>query len=81
MLGRHDSMPARIAMATPILKVLDRVATDLPSEGVPREPPMEHRTIPKITSAVPARRTRLLVVRRRLRKEQPAAESARPGWR
>src|SRR5271165_4104942 len=53
-LGRQERMPAKIAIARPILKVFDRVAADLPSERVRRDPAMEHSAIPKMTSAVPA---------------------------
>src|SRR6476646_7358938 len=63
-LGRHESMPAKTAMARPTLNAFDGVPVAWLAEGVLREPAMEHSTIPKITSAVPASNTKPLPVRR-----------------
>src|ERR1700691_1179935 len=56
-LGRHESIPARIAMVNPTVKALDFIAFDKPPEGALRAPPTEDNTMPKTTSAVPARRS------------------------
>src|SRR5580704_19753728 len=50
-LGKQESMPAKMAMIRPILKVFFWVAADLRSEGVRRDPAIEHSAIPKMASA------------------------------
>jgi len=53
-LGKHERMPATIAITKPILKVFAFAAIDLLPLRFFRDPPTEHSTIPKITSVVPA---------------------------
>src|SRR5258706_4466111 len=62
--GRHERMPAIIAIARPIATLPERDEFDLSVAGNLRDPAIAHCTMPTMTSAVPARRISPLVVRR-----------------
>src|SRR6267378_8714297 len=64
ILGRHERMPAIIAIARPTANLLELDELDLSVAGNLLDPAIEHWTMPTMTSALPTRRTSPLIVRR-----------------